>query len=117
MRNILVRIRIILSSAACLNVGNTTETLINSLCSNLVETANPNSTTVSPSQTPQGVFFSTSVQLRILISLILKHEEELLKAKGGGVKHSAMPSNSTQVLVFVKKQSTALVQSLDDIIT
>ncbi len=109
VHNVLERIYAMLRSAAvCLNVGNATEMIVND-CSNLVETVDSTTSTtmMSPSQTPPGVSFSTYSQVRMLRFLLLKHEEEL---KAQGIKRSIMLPANTRVLVFVNKQSTALVQ-------
>ncbi len=109
VNNVLKRIYTMLRSVAvCLNVGNATEMMVND-CSNLVETVDSTTSTtmMPPSQTPPGVSFSTSLQVRMLRFLLLKHEEEL---KAQGIKCSIVLSANTRVLVFVNKQSTALVQ-------
>ncbi len=117
VRNVLERIRLMLSNACFLNIGNAAaETQISNtnLCSNdhpVEDTANPSSTVMSFSQISGDIRYSTSLQVRMLLSLILRYKEEL---KVKGVTHTTttpLPA-CYQVLVFVKEPSTALVQSL-----
>ncbi len=104
VHNVLERIYTMLRSASVsLYVGDATEMVSDPCSSNLKETIDFGRETsmMSPSQTPPGVSFSTSLQVRMLRILLLNHQEEL--------KAQVLPA-SFQALVFVNEQSTALVQ-------